>query len=53
MCIRDRVYGYPMDEATRIAVETCRQTVTKVDTIYLVAFNAEAEAGYRAALGEE
>ena len=47
------VYGYPMDEATRIAVETCRQTVTKVDTIYLVAFNAEAEAGYRAALGEE
>ena len=46
-------FGYPMDEATRIAVETCRQTVTKVDTIYLVAFNAEAEAGYRAALGEE
>ncbi|MBD4446577.1 O-acetyl-ADP-ribose deacetylase, partial [Xanthomonas citri pv. citri] len=24
-----------------------------VETIYLVAFNAEAEAGYRAALGEE
>ncbi|MCG0217833.1 macro domain-containing protein, partial [Pseudomonas aeruginosa] len=47
------VYGYPMDEATKIAVETCLQADTKVETIYLVAFNTEAEAGYRAALGED
>ncbi|MSS45086.1 O-acetyl-ADP-ribose deacetylase [Cutibacterium sp. WCA-380-WT-3A] len=47
------VYGYPIDEATRIAVKTCQQTTTKVETIYLVAFNAEAEAGYRAALKEK
>ncbi|MDO4412874.1 O-acetyl-ADP-ribose deacetylase [Cutibacterium sp.] len=44
------VYGYPMDEATRIAVETCQQTDTAVETIYLVAYSAEAEAEYRTAL---
>ena len=47
------VYGYPMYESTRIAVETCKQTDTSVETIYLVAFNAEAEAGYRSALENE
>ena len=44
------VYGYPMDEATRIAVDTVTATPTKVDRVVLVAFNAEAERGYRAAL---
>lgn len=44
------VYGYPMDEATRIAVEACANADTKVEKVVLVAFNQDAEDGYRAAL---
>lgn len=44
------VYGYPMAEATRIAVHTIRRTPTGVQTVLLVAFGADAEAGYLAAL---
>lgn len=45
------IYGWPMDDATRIAVETIRSTPTRVERVLLVAFNEAAEEGYRAALG--
>jgi len=44
------VYGYPMAEATGIAVETIRETVTSVESVLLVAFGRAAEEGYLAAL---
>ena len=44
------IYGWPMDDATRVAVETVRDSPTRVERVVLVAFNAQAEAGYRAAL---
>jgi O-acetyl-ADP-ribose deacetylase (regulator of RNase III) len=45
------VYGWPMESATRIAVETIQNTPTHVSRVVLVAFGSEAEAGYKAALG--
>ena len=44
------VYGYPLAEATRIAVDTVRAGLEGPETVLLVAFSAAAEAGYRAAL---
>lgn len=44
------VYGWPMADATRIAVQTVRATPTRVERVLLVAFNDQAERGYRAAL---
>ncbi|HET9127562.1 MAG TPA: O-acetyl-ADP-ribose deacetylase [Propionibacteriaceae bacterium] len=44
------VYGYPMDEATSIAVETILAAVTRVERVLLVAFGRAAEEGYGAAL---
>ncbi len=38
------IYGYPPDEAARIAVETVRSTPTEVELVRLVAFD---EATYR------
>ena len=38
------IYGYPPEEAARIAVETVRSTPTEVDLVRLVAFD---EATYR------
>ncbi len=35
------VYGYPSEEAARIAVETLRSTPTAVELVRLVAFDAE------------
>ena len=46
------VYGWPMDDATRIAVETVRSTPTTAERVLLVAFNEAAEQGYRDALGQ-
>ena len=46
------VYGWPMDDATRIAVETVRSTPTTAERVLLVAFNEGAEQGYRDALGQ-
>ncbi|GAA1388550.1 O-acetyl-ADP-ribose deacetylase [Luteococcus peritonei] len=45
------VYGWPMDDATRVAVETVRETESHLERVLLVAFNQHADAGYRAALG--
>lgn len=35
------VYGYPPDQAAKIAVRTLRETRTKVELIHLVAFDEE------------
>ena len=37
------VYGWPLDDAARIAVETVRGTRTSVELVRFVAFSADAE----------
>src|SRR5947209_5556262 len=44
------VYGFPVERAARIAVETIRSTPTKVELVRLVAFDVETERLLRAAL---
>lgn len=44
------IYGWPMDSATQIAVDTVLATDTTVDTVVFVPFSADAEAAFRAAL---
>ena len=46
------VYGWPMDDATRIAVEIVRSTPTTAERVLLVAFNEAAEQCYRDALDQ-
>jgi O-acetyl-ADP-ribose deacetylase (regulator of RNase III) len=45
------VYGWPMDDAARIAVQTIRDTAAEVvetiETVVLVPFGDEAEAAFR------
>ncbi len=48
------IYGYPLDQATAVAVETVRAFLTEeeaVDRVVFCVFGAEAEAAYRTALG--
>ena len=44
------VYGWPMDSAARIAVETVRATSTRVEEITFVLFGDAAMAAFTAAL---
>ena len=44
------VYGWPLDDAARIAVETVRDAESEVELIRFVAFGADAEAALNAAL---
>jgi len=47
------IYGFPLDRATGIAVEACREHLageTSVTRIVFAVFGAEAEAAYRHAL---
>lgn len=44
------IYGWPMDSATQIAVNTVLHTDTTVETVVFVPFSAEAETAFRAAL---
>lgn len=44
------VYGWPLDDAARIAVETVQATDTRVELVRFVAFGADAEEALRAAL---
>ena len=43
-------YGWPVDDAARIAVETVRATPSAVELVRFVAFGPEADAALRAAL---
>jgi O-acetyl-ADP-ribose deacetylase (regulator of RNase III) len=45
------VYGFPIEPAAAIAVETVRATPTAVELVRFVAFNAATANAYRAALG--
>lgn len=44
------VYGYPVDAATEIAVDTVRSTPTDVRVVTFVCFNEPARSAYEAAL---
>ena len=44
------VYGYPRDEAARIAVQTLRGAATRVEIARLVAFDSDTYRTYRALL---
>jgi len=44
------VYGYPKEEAARVAVETIRAARTKVELVRLVAFDEETLGLYRGLL---
>ncbi|GIU86534.1 MAG: macro domain-containing protein [Acidimicrobiia bacterium] len=46
------VYGYPPEDAARVAVTTLRSTPTAVERVLLVAFDDRTGAAYRSALGE-
>jgi len=45
------IYGYPADQAARIAVETVRATATSVDLVRLVAFDSATLRRYQELLG--
>jgi len=45
------VYGFPAEEAAGIAVRTIKDTPTAVETVRLVAYDAEAGEILRAAIG--
>jgi O-acetyl-ADP-ribose deacetylase (regulator of RNase III) len=47
------VYGYPADDAARIAVETVTGTPAAVEAVTLVAFDEHTLVLYRRLLGEE
>jgi O-acetyl-ADP-ribose deacetylase (regulator of RNase III) len=44
------VYGYPKDQAARVAVETLRSTPSSVELVRLVAFDAETHRLYEGLL---
>jgi O-acetyl-ADP-ribose deacetylase (regulator of RNase III) len=46
------IYGYPLDQAAAIAVDTLRGTPTVVEEVRLMCFNDEAWDAYRLAIGE-
>ncbi len=45
------IYGYPSEEAARVAVETIRVARTKVELVRLVAFDADTLRVYEELLG--
>ncbi|MEU7113737.1 O-acetyl-ADP-ribose deacetylase [Streptomyces sp. NPDC046182] len=44
------IYGWPMDDGARIAVETVRATATAVDEVRFVLFDATAHAAFESAV---
>ncbi|MBO2460572.1 O-acetyl-ADP-ribose deacetylase [Actinomadura violacea] len=46
------IYGWPMDDAARIAVGTVRAAQTKVADVRFVLFTADAYAAFERAVGE-
>lgn len=47
------IYGWPMGDGARIAVETVRATRTEVEEVRFVLFDAHAYAAFEAAVGQE
>lgn len=50
------VYGYPLDQAARIAVGAIRKCLAEnpaIETVYLVCFGEDVLAAYRASLNEQ
>jgi O-acetyl-ADP-ribose deacetylase (regulator of RNase III) len=47
------VYGYPLDQAARIAVETIRASEGRVELVRLVAFDAVTFRHYQELLGPD
>ncbi|MGZ4130543.1 MAG: O-acetyl-ADP-ribose deacetylase [Actinomycetota bacterium] len=45
------IYGYPLDEAARVAIEAVRSADTRVEEVRFVLFDAEAMAAFEAAVG--
>ncbi|MFP5020273.1 O-acetyl-ADP-ribose deacetylase [Pseudonocardia phyllosphaerae] len=45
------IYGWPLDDAARIAVETVRDADTAVEQVRFVLFSDDVLAAFRAALG--
>ncbi|MGW0752965.1 O-acetyl-ADP-ribose deacetylase [Streptomyces sp. NPDC002587] len=45
------IYGWPMDDGARIAVETVRAARTEVEEVRFVLFDAAAYAAFEAAVG--
>jgi O-acetyl-ADP-ribose deacetylase (regulator of RNase III) len=46
------IYGYPREQAARVAVETLRSTSTSVELVRLVAFDAETRRLYEGLLSQ-
>lgn len=46
------IYGWPIDDGARIAVETVRATPTDVEEVRFVLFDAQAYAAFEAAVGD-
>ena len=46
------IYGYPVDQAAKVAVDTLRTTPTSVTDVRLMCFNDQSFDAYRSALGE-
>ena len=46
------IYGYPVEEAAAVAIDTLRSTPTSVEEVYLMCFNDETCEAYRSLLDE-
>jgi O-acetyl-ADP-ribose deacetylase (regulator of RNase III) len=46
------IYGYPVEQAAKVAVDTLRTTPTSVTDVRLICFNDASFDAYRSALGE-
>ena len=46
------IYGYPVAQAAKVAVDTLRTTPTSVTDVRLMCFNDQSFDAYRSALGE-
>jgi O-acetyl-ADP-ribose deacetylase (regulator of RNase III) len=47
------IYGWPMDDAARIAVDTVRATHTKITDVRFVLFTSDAHAAFERALASQ
>jgi O-acetyl-ADP-ribose deacetylase (regulator of RNase III) len=45
------IFGYPLEPATRVAVDTVRTTPTRVETVHFVCFDDDTRTVYESAVG--